>query len=105
MQSSSSPQDSLTVVGGTYAERCQMPVWFQLFGSGLRAACALSSRGTEITLHTYISDEQRALLETVAATFQINIVPSPSPKAFRFEYRHSLANPQEIISGVNSSTR
>jgi hypothetical protein len=98
MQSSGPSLESLSIVGGTYVERCQMPVWSQLFGSGLRAACAVSGRGAKITLHTYISDRQRALLETIAATFQIKVVGSTSPDVFEFDYRHSLAAPRESVS-------
>jgi hypothetical protein len=98
MPSSGSSRESLTIVGGSYIERCQIPAWSQLFGSGLRAACAISGRGTEITLHTYIPERQRAALESIAATFQINVVSSISPGLFEFEYRHSLALPRETVS-------
>jgi hypothetical protein len=94
MSSAGSSRRALTVVGGTYTERCQMPFRSQLFGSGLRAACAVSGRGTAVKLYTYVSDSERRLLESTAATFGAELLSSPSPGGFEFDYRHSLSQPR-----------
>jgi nucleoside 2-deoxyribosyltransferase-like protein/pfkB family carbohydrate kinase len=94
MPSSSSSRPALAVVGGTYTERCQMPFWSQLFGSGLRAACAVSGRGSIVTLHTYVTESHRLLLASTAASFGVDTMSSPSPGGFEFDYRHSLSQPR-----------
>jgi nucleoside 2-deoxyribosyltransferase len=98
MQSSGSSRESLNIVGGAYLERCQMPDWSQFFGSGLRAAAAVSGGAAKITLHTYVSDAQRALLDSISATFQIEVAGFKSPGVFEFDYRHPLAPPVETLT-------
>jgi hypothetical protein len=44
------------IVGGVYRELCTIPNWDSLFGSGGRAAVAISSFSRESTLHTYIEE-------------------------------------------------
>jgi hypothetical protein len=93
MSSDGTPSIAITVVGGSYSECCHFPQWSQFFGSGLRAACAIAGRGATVRLITYVSAGDRPLLETVAATFGIDVEAAESPGSFNFEYNHSLSQP------------
>jgi hypothetical protein len=83
----------LHIAGGTYLEFCYEPHWSELFGSGGRAAAAMSLLSEDIVLHTYVSKELSDVLNAVSATFgfqteakEIAITPS-------FTYDHPLAVP------------
>lgn len=57
----------MIIVGGTYVERCEFPYWNQIYGSGLRAAVALSALSSNCALHTYVNE---LWLEDVEATLE-----------------------------------
>lgn len=82
------------VVGGTYLELCREPRWEQLFGSGLRAAAAVSRCASNVTLVTYVSSAQRPTLEGYTATFSIDLRSETIPETLCFRYAHSLARPE-----------
>lgn len=84
----------LDIVGGTYIEVCDEPIWNQLFGSGLRAAAALSSLTKGSRLHTYIDRGHRDHLKAVANTFSITYEAGESYSPVSFYYTHGLATPQ-----------
>src|SRR3546814_8104813 len=46
----------LSIVGGFYIERCIEPQWDEIFGSGGRAAAAITSTGVSVRFHTYVTD-------------------------------------------------
>src|SRR5258708_4217158 len=76
----------MIVVGGIYQERCRFPRWDRIFGSGLRAALAISELAPDVELHSYVSD---ALAEDVAATlasFGVTGRLQPSSTTFTFHY-------------------
>ena len=47
----------LTVVGGIYLENCFTPSYSELFGSALRATCALGNKGIDIELRGIVGKE------------------------------------------------
>lgn len=61
------PRKDVAVVGGAYYETCLEPELERLMGSGLRAACLLSSLGHHTVLSTCIDDTTRQELQSVAA--------------------------------------
>jgi len=83
----------MNIVGGAYIEICQDPSWYQLFGSGVRAAAALSQSGRENELNTYIHDAWRGTLEATAETFAFRLALRESPQTPQFDYRYPVATP------------
>lgn len=70
------------------------PRWDQYFGSGGRAAAALTALGIPVTLHSYADDHARAAFETRAAldpTLSLNL--SRIEKSPSFWYVHGLSVP------------
>jgi hypothetical protein len=98
MPGSGSAQRSLAIVGGTYVEKCHWPYWSEIFGSGLRAACALTGRGAPVVLHTYAADKQRAYVDGIGASLGFTAKADFSPGTVTFEYLHSLARPSFFVS-------
>lgn len=83
----------LNVVGGTYVETCLLPEWFELFGSGLRAAITARALGTDVHFSTYIDDSQVAALQAKASERLIAVNSIPTSPTIRFSYPHPLAAP------------
>ena len=85
----------LTIVGGTYREICVHPSWDQLYGSGLRAATACSELlpSNSITLHTWISNQDRQELKYRAQSYGINFVANKRHDSIEFHYEHPLSRP------------
>jgi hypothetical protein len=96
MPGESSPRRPIAIIGGTYVERCQWPVWYELFGSGLRAAAALSGRDLDISLHTYVSALRASNLNSISAALRFGVVTSETSALYAFHYQHSLADPHCI---------
>lgn len=98
MPGSSSSGKTLTVVGGTYVEHCQWPYWREVFGSGVRAACAMAGRGAQIIFHTYANKQQQFYLDGIGASLGFETQSRSSPGRVIFEYQHSLAQPSFSVS-------
>ena len=81
----------MKIVGGTYREVCQHPRWNALFGSGLRAAAALSKLSPGTELHTYGPETWREDITASAGAFRLNAVVHPSPDEITFHYFHPLS--------------
>jgi nucleoside 2-deoxyribosyltransferase len=82
----------ITVAGGVYQERCITPEWHQLYGSGGRAAAALTSFG-RVALHAYVgSPEVRSLL-ALAAAVGFDVAPIETKETIGFFYFHPLSVP------------
>lgn len=81
------------IVGGAYAEYCTETPWDELFGSGVRAAVALSDLSDQIYLTTYISDSDRLTLESTAAHYEFGLRAERVPSTIEFYYRHGLSAP------------
>ncbi|WP_315707347.1 MULTISPECIES: nucleoside 2-deoxyribosyltransferase [unclassified Bradyrhizobium] len=81
----------MIVAGGSYLEICLRPDWRRLFGSGLRAACAISrlSPGTE--LYTYCFGDWADDIRHTAAAFGCLANVEPVDEAISFSYDHPLS--------------
>src|SRR4051794_38301486 len=80
------------IVGGVYHERCVQPQWDHLYGSGGRAAAALSS-ATQARLITWIDDASRSRLQTLADGFGFELQAEREPVTPSFDYVHPLSVP------------
>ena len=83
----------LTIIGGTYREICDDPSWDELYGSGLRAAIALSTHIPAIQFTTCIGAEDSADLQAVCDVFAIQLTATPIAETVAFRYQHPLARP------------
>ncbi|HHF2952392.1 hypothetical protein NDJ01_18095 [Vibrio sp. HS-50-1] len=80
------------IAGGVYRELCSVPVWNTLFGSGGRAAAALSGLTSEVTLYTYLAEEELNSLKHIENMgVCLNLVTRLCPIAF--SYFHPLSTP------------
>jgi hypothetical protein len=83
----------ILVVGGVYHEQCIWPDWDQIFGSGGRAATALSTHVAKVTLHTYARDDVAQEFVKTAELFNFHLVPHPTATGISFEYVHCMSTP------------
>lgn len=83
-----------TIVGGVYVERCIEPVWNEVFGSGGRAAMALSNVVPDLRLFAYRPSTIRADLENLEFIAGIPIEGPVVANPVEFDYMHSLAEPR-----------
>ncbi len=82
----------MQIVGGLYHEICMIPEWDAEFGSGGRAAAAVSNLSPGSVLHTYVSDRNSpgiGLLESLGITLR----GQPSNVRIAFSYFHPLSQP------------
>lgn len=91
----------LTIVGGTYIENCMEPEYSELFGSGLRAATALSGKGFPITYRTCICDSLREELNLKSKTFSFNTQTTLINSPISFSYYHPLSPPFLSVGNNN----
>lgn len=84
----------IEVVGGTYFEFCLEPYWYEIFGSGGRAAVALSKLDGSVTLTTYASEVDFRSVETLAQVYKFELKTLPVRQTIRFDYLHGLSTPQ-----------
>lgn len=82
----------ITVVGGVYHERCITPDWHQLYGSGGRAAAALSSF-TQVNFHTYVGAADLRSLRALASATGFELATVQTPETAGFLYFHPLSVP------------
>lgn len=80
----------ISIAGGVYAERCKYPAWDQIYGSGLRAAIAMSSVSDAVRLHAYVPDEWLEDVETTLASFGVVGQLRASKHPMIFEYLHTF---------------
>jgi hypothetical protein len=83
----------ITIIGGTYFEYCKDPPWEHLYGSGLRAAAALSSIGQKIELKSCIAERDLQTAQSICNTFKISGAFKIIPKTIAFHYYHPLSSP------------
>jgi hypothetical protein len=83
-----------TVTGGLYVERCIEPRWDDAYGSGGRAAAALSAAIPGIRLMTYRSTELADAEASLKSAYGIKIDGPETPQEIAFDYFHSLATPR-----------
>ncbi|UYG07166.1 carbohydrate kinase family protein [Halomonas sp. M4R1S46] len=80
------------IAGGLYRELCCVPLWNAVFGSGGRAAAAVSALSKSSTLHAYsqnFGSEDAMSLEMLG----IDICLSPRPTDIVVAYFHTLSRP------------
>lgn len=82
----------MQIAGGLYRELCHVPAWNAVFGSGGRAAAAVSALSPGSTLHTYAEDFE-SLDATSLKEQGIEVRLSPRPTAIVFAYFHPLSRP------------
>lgn len=82
------------IVGGTYWEKCFEPHWNELFGSGGRAAAALTLLNDKVLLTTYIGENDKLRLQFLADTFDFHLDNNKFiPQTISFNYHHCLSDP------------
>jgi nucleoside 2-deoxyribosyltransferase len=83
----------ITVTGGLYAERCVEPRWDDVYGSGGRAAAALSAANPDVRLVTYRASSLADAEGSLKAAYGIQIDGPAVEQEIAFDYFHSLATP------------
>ena len=89
----------MIVAGGCYHEVCEHPHWRALFGSGGRAAFALSALVPDLELKTYYPADRLADLYPIEAS-GVKVHASASASPIAFVYFHGLSDP--VISPMPS---
>ena len=84
---------ALTVVGGTYLELCYDPHWYELYGSGLRGAAAISGYVSDIKFVSSVGEDDISDAEAICSTFGICPAFTPASKTTSFSYYHPLSIP------------
>lgn len=92
----------ISVVGGTYWERCVAPDVEQTFGSGGRAAFALA-HVADLEFHTYLAASIEPEIRPNAERMGIKLHGYDSPHAIAFQYMHPLATPSIWPSPARTS--
>lgn len=86
----------MIVVGGVYGERCVVPTWRQVFGSGGRASAAVSSLCQKVELQSYCSSPRIGDAQATLAAFGVTFIPTESDVSVDFHYFHPLSRPEMI---------
>lgn len=86
----------MKVVGGFYGERMMHPAHDALYGSGLRAAAALSELCGEIEFFTYVAPKQEAELNAIGDTFGLRTFANHRKHSIEFDYLHGCVSPELI---------
>ena len=85
---------SLTVVGGVYVERCIQPLWNEIYGSGGRAAAAVSGLVPNTRLVAYVPDYLKCDVAGLADRFGFAVEIHSAEHGIEFDYLHPLATPR-----------
>lgn len=95
----------MTIVGSTYIEKCLYPYWNELYGSGWRAACALSDHTEDIDFYTYLAKEDKKILQLFPTYNIISTVETVDiDQTIVFDYFHGLSEPK-IYPPINMITQ
>lgn len=84
----------VSVAGGVYFERCVQPMWDAAYGSGGRAAAAITSLVEEVALHTYVAPRYHADVEGLASRSGFVLHAFPANDPVFFDYFHPLSIPE-----------
>lgn len=82
----------MQIAGGLYTETCITPSWSEEFGSGGRAAAAVSKLSPGSVLHTYARRDNQAGIERLQS-LGLKIQHSHSQNSVAFAYFHPLSKP------------
>jgi len=88
----------LTVIGGTYVELCREPEYEELWGSGLRGACALADKGFKIQFFSCIGKLEKPSVEHTCIAFGISPTWYMVDETVIWNYYHPLAKPTAYSS-------
>lgn len=91
----------LNIIGGSYFENCLEPLYRELYGSGTRAAAALSGKGFYISFYSCISEDSLWLAEYTSKTFGYSFNYLIIPRTIEFDYYHPLSFPHRINHNVD----
>ncbi|MEZ5013657.1 MAG: PfkB family carbohydrate kinase [Chitinophagales bacterium] len=83
----------ICIIGGTYIENCNYPYWFELYGSGLRAAKALSTHIEIIKFVSCIGKDYIKNARSICNTFKINSCFTEITETISFSYEYPLCKP------------
>lgn len=81
----------IEVVGGTYEEYCQFPIWRQIFGSGGRAAAAIATLGGSVRLHTFGAPGSCGKRRALADAYGFALGDIAEAPDLAFDYFHALS--------------
>lgn len=82
----------MQIAGGLYRELCCIPEWDATFGSGGRAALAVSALSPKSTLYTYAESSECKGVQFLYSS-DINLMISPRRSGIVFSYFHPLSTP------------
>lgn len=89
----------MIVTGGLYRERCVVPAWNHLYGSGGRAAAALARHGTAVELVTYCETSFLPRAQQLLSLSHVRLTATPSRGTPAFHYFHPMSRPDMYWSG------
>ena len=92
---------AIDIIGGVYHEECIWPEWDQVYGSGGRAAAAISGHVHNVTLHGYCTSEVAKYFEAYTNLYQFDFRPNFIDQTISFSYVHSLSVPTIRPDGRN----
>lgn len=81
------------VIGGVYGERCAFPLWDDVYGSGGRAAAALSSHVDNVRLHTVLRQKEKKRATERLGSFGVEVSAREGVELIGFDYLHCLSDP------------
>lgn len=82
----------MQIAGGLYTETCVVPSWHEEFGSGGRAAAAVSKLSPGSVLHTYARPDKQEGIERLQS-LGLKVKQSPCQNGVAFAYFHPLSTP------------
>lgn len=82
----------MEIVGGAYRELCEIPYWDAEFGSGGRAAAAVSTLSPNCVFHTYARNPNSSGLNFLRS-LRVDVRPHLSSESIAFAYFHPLSRP------------
>jgi hypothetical protein len=84
---------AIEIVGGVYLERCIWPQWNQIYGSGGRAASALSGHVDSVRLHAYARPDAAASFQPYVDQYGFAFALNNAPQSLTFDYVHCMSIP------------
>lgn len=94
MNTNTTKNDVITIVGGTYHEVCQHPGNHDILGSAGRAASALAHLKASVHLHTYADSRVAQVLRERAHFEGFHLDIQPIEQSITFLYEHGLSEPK-----------
>ncbi len=83
------------VAGGVYREKCVIPDWDEFYGSaGRAAACVSNLVDGEVSLHTYVGERSKSIVESFASIHSIRLHATTLADFISFEYFYPLSIPE-----------